>query len=301
MDFVDYYQALGIKKDASADDIKKAYRKLAREYHPDVNPNNAEANKKFQQINEANEVLSDPEKRKKYDKYGKDWKHGEEYEKARQQQGRGNPFGGGGFGGQYQYSGGEQGEDFSDFFNSMFGGGGGSSRGGSRFRGQDLQANMQVKLSEILKTEKQTITIGGKQVRLTIPAGVEDGQTLTLKGYGQPGVNGGPAGDLLVTFNVVNDTPFRRKGTDLYVDAPIDLYTAVLGGEAVVETLHGKIKLKVKAGTQPDAQMRVKEKGMPHFKKENVLGDLYVNFKVRIPTNLSAEQTELFTKLSKLS
>ena len=170
MEFIDYYEILGLKKNASTEDIKKAYRKLARKFHPDVNPDNPEANKKFQQINEANEVLSDPEKRKKYDKYGKDWQHGEEYEKARQQYQQQNPFGGGagGFGsGGFEYSGDFSNGDFSDFFNSMFGGAAGGharQRSNTRFRGQDIQASMQLNLSDVFETKKQTITIGGKQV-----------------------------------------------------------------------------------------------------------------------------------------
>ena len=297
MDFIDYYQVLGISKTASTDEVKKAYRKLARQYHPDVNPDNAEANKKFQQINEANEVLSDPEKRKKYDKYGKDWQHGEAYEQARKQQ-QSNPFGGQG----YHYSGGYEDGDFSDFFNSMFGGGGGMG-GGRRstghFRGQDISAAMEVKLSDVFKTEKQTITINGKAVRLTLPAGIEDGQTLTLKGYGNPGANGGPAGDLLVTFHVVNNTPYRRQHADLYLDKEIDLYTALLGGDLNIETLHGKLKLKIKPVVQNGDKARLPGKGFPVFGKKDHFGDLFVVYKVKLPTHLSVKEKELFTELAK--
>ena len=302
MDFIDYYKVLGVDKSANADAIKKAYRKLARQYHPDVNPNNEEAHKKFQQINEANEVLSDPDKRKKYDKYGKDWQHGEAYEQARKQQQQ-NPFGGGGFGGQgYHYSGGYEEGDFSDFFSSMFGGaagGGGGRRSTGQYRGQDISAAMEVKLSSVFKTEKQTININGKPVRLTIPAGIEDGQTLTLKGYGNPGANGGPNGDLLVTFHVVNDTAYRRQNADLYLDKEIDLYTALLGGETTVETFHGKLKLKIKPVVQNGDKVKLSGKGFPVFGKKEQFGNLIINYQVRLPEKLSDKETELFSQLAK--
>lgn len=188
MEYVDYYSTLGISKSASSDDIKKAYRKLARKYHPDVNPDDKEAHQKFQQINEAHEVLSDPEKRKKYDQYGKDWKHADQFESARQQQGSG--YGGaGGFGSGFQgynYSSGDEGA-FSDFFESLFGGAGGRRSSRTKFRGQDFNATLQLRLSDVFKTHKQTVTINDKNVRITIPAGVENGQKLRLRGYGNGG------------------------------------------------------------------------------------------------------------------
>src|SRR5687768_14810390 len=188
MEFVDYYKILGLEKNASSDDIKKAYRKLARKYHPDLNPNDKEAHKKFQQINEANEVLSDPENRKKYDQYGKDWKHGEEFEKARQQQrqyANSRTHSGQGF------SGGFSEEDFSEFFSSMFG----QSRSRAReakFRGQDYEAELHLSLRDAYTTHKRTLTVNGKNIRITISAGVENGQKIKLKGHGGPGINGGP-------------------------------------------------------------------------------------------------------------
>jgi curved DNA-binding protein len=304
MDFVDYYKTLGVPKNASADDIKKAYRKLARKLHPDVNPNDKEAHKKFQQINEANEVLSDPEKRKKYDQYGENWKHADQYEQARQQQdqqgfGRGG-FGSQGFGGgEYTYSSGDQG-DFSDFFESLFGGSG-SRRTRTKYRGQDFNAELQLLLSETYNTHKRTITINGKNVRVTIPAGVENGQKLKLKGYGGPGTNGGPNGDLYITFNIKNDTNLKRVGNDIYKTEDIDLYTALLGGEKTIDTMSGKIKLKVNPETQNGTKIRLKGKGFPVYKKEGQFGDLYITWNVKLPTNLTEKQKELFTELSKLS
>ena len=307
MDFVDYYKTLGVAKNASADDIKKAYRKLARKFHPDVNPNDKEAHKKFQQINEAHEVLSDPEKRKKYDQYGENWKHADQYEQARQQQqqagGSFGGFGGGGFGnfggGEYTYSGGEEG-GFSDFFESLFGGSRGR-RSHAKYRGQDFNAELQLSLTEAYTTHKQTLTINGKNVRITIPAGVENGQQIKLKGYGSPGANGGPNGDLFITFVINNNTDFRREGNDLYKTEDIDLYTALLGGEKTIDTMSGKIKLKVNPETQNGTKIRLKGKGFPVYKKEGQFGDLYITWEVKLPTNLTQKQKDLFTELSKLS
>ena len=307
MDFVDYYKTLGVAKNASQDDIKKAYRKLARKFHPDVNPNDKEAHKKFQQINEAHEVLSDPEKRKKYDQYGENWKHADQYEQARQQQqqagGGYGGFGGGGFGnfggGEYTYSGGEEG-GFSDFFESLFGGGRGK-RSQAKYRGQDFNAELQLPLTEAYTTHKQTLTINGKNVRITIPAGVENGQQIKLKGYGSPGANGGPNGDLFITFVINNNTDFRREGNDLYKTEDVDLYTALLGGEKTIDTMSGKIKLKVNPETQNGTKIRLKGKGFPVYKKEGQFGDLYITWEVKLPTNLTQKQKDLFTELSKLS
>ena len=303
MDFVDYYKTLGIDKKASQGDIKKAYRKMARKFHPDVNPNDKEANKKFQQINEANEVLSDADKRKKYDQYGENWKHADQYEAQRQQQSqRGGGFGGGGGFGDYTYAGnsGEEG-GFSDFFESLFGGGGRSKRPQPKYRGQDYNAELQLRLSEVYTTHKQTLTINGKQVRITIPAGVENGQVIRLKGYGSAGANGGPNGDLLITFVVKNDTGYNRQGNDLHKTEDIDLYTALLGGEKTIDTLSGKIKLKVAAETQNGTKVRLKGKGFPFYKKEGEFGDLYITWNIKMPTSLTDKQKELFTELSKLT
>ena len=301
MDFVDYYKTLGVSKTASADDIKKAYRKLARKFHPDVNPNDKESHKKFQQINEANEVLSDPEKRKKYDQYGQDWKHADQFEKAKQQQGRqgfgGTDFGEGAFGG-YTYSSGDDSE-FSDFFESLFGRSK-TRRSQAKYRGQDYNAELHLSLSDVYKTHKQTLTINGKNVRITIPAGVENGQVIRLKGYGSEGVNGGPHGDLLITFVINNNTSFRRDGNDLYKTEDVDLYTALLGGENTIDTMGGKIKLKVNPETQNGTKIRLRGKGFPVYKKEGEYGDLYITWNVKLPTHLTEKQKELFTQISKL-
>jgi curved DNA-binding protein len=293
MDFIDYYSILGLSKNATAEEIKKAYRKLARKFHPDLNPDNKEAHRKFQQINEANEVLSDPEKRKKYDQYGKDWKHADQFAQSQQSQRPGNE--------RWEYSGDEFGDSaFSDFFESLFGGQRSAERRTTKFRGQDIQAELRVNLSDAFKTQQQTFTINGKNLRITVPAGVEDGQVIRISGQGGPGANGGPAGDLYITFRIVNDTGFQRAGNDLYLNVPVDLYTAVLGGETTIETMKGKIKVKVAAGTQNGTKVRLKGQGFPVYKLENSYGDLIVTYQVLIPTNLTNEQRSLFEKLQSL-
>jgi len=306
MEFIDYYKILEIDKSATASDIKKAYRKLARKFHPDLNPNDETAQRKFQQINEAHEVLSDPEKRKKYDQYGKDWQHADAFEQSRRQQQQQSGGGFGGFGSGRTYTGGGQGFDesqFSDFFESMFGGGGFSSGGRRRtaqFKGQDLNATLRLNLTDILNDQKQTISIGDKKIRLTIPAGVEDGQTIKIKGHGAEGIGGGPKGDLFITFEILNNTQFKRLESDLYATVELPLYTALLGGEITAETLTGKVKLKVKPETQNDTKVKLKGKGLPKYKKKGQHGDMFITYKITMPTNLSAKEKELFTQLSKL-
>ncbi len=301
MDFIDYYQVLGLSKTATQDEIKKAYRKLARKLHPDINPNNTDAHKKFQQVNEANEVLSDPEKRKKYDKYGKDWMHSDQFEQQRRQQ---QQYAGASGGSGYEGFSGGGGEDFSSFFESMFGGaGGGRGRSRSRagYKGQDINASFDLSLTDAATTHKQTFTVNGKNVRITIPAGVENGQIIKLNGYGGAGANGGPGGDLYITFKIAPHPVFRRQGNDLYSNAETDLYTAVLGGDIMADTLSGKVKLKVKAGTQPGEKLRLKGKGFPVYKKDGEFGDLYISFSIKIPEQLSDREKELFEELKNLS
>jgi len=304
MDFVDYYSVLGVPKTASDDDIKKAYRKLARKLHPDLNPNDPEANKKFQQLNEANEVLGDPEKRKKYDQYGKDWQHADQIEEARrqQQQYRQQYSQGQGPTGDYDFSSGFGGDDFSDFLSSMFGQEGGprSGRRQTTFRGQDYQAELHLNLRDAYTTHKQTLTVNEKNIRITVPAGIENGQKIKLAGYGAPGVNGGPNGDLYITFVIAEDSRYKRKGNDLYVDEEIDLYSALLGGEKVIETLSGKVKVTVPPETQSGTKVRLKGKGFPVYKQEGSFGDLYVQWQVKLPTNLTDEQKELFRKIASM-
>lgn len=301
MEFIDYYKVLGITKTATEAEIKKAYRKLARKLHPDLNPDDKDASGKFQQLNEANAVLSNPENRKKYDKYGKDWERGEEYDQYKKQQSQqqrqySNA-------GQQSYGGGD-GEDFSDFFSSMFGQNGGrqSQRNQTQYRGQDFNAQLQIDIKEASQTHKKELTVNGKNIRITIQAGIEDQQTIKIKGFGGDGQNNGPKGDLYITFSIVNNTPFKRVGNDLYLDYDLDIYTAILGGEITVSDFEeSKLKLKVQAGTQSGTKIRLKGKGFPVYKKEGQFGDLYVTYQIKIPTELTEKEKELFTELAQIS
>lgn len=301
MEYIDYYKVLGVSKNATEKDIKKAYRKMARKYHPDVNPNDVEAEKKFKEINEANEVLGNAENRKKYDQYGKDWMHAETFEKAKAQQQSSRGSGGQSY--EQDFGGG----DFSDFFESMFGGGGFSQGGYTsnrgqqvRYRGQDLNAELRLQLRDVYTTQKQTLTVNGKNIRITIPAGIENGQTIKISGHGGPGRNGGPKGDLYLTFVIDNNTAFKRDGNDLYKTVDLDLYTAILGGEITVDTFDGKAKLKVKPETQSNTKVKLKGKGFPVYKKEGQFGDLFITYNVKTPTNLSDQEKALFKQLASL-
>jgi len=296
MTFVDYYKILGIDKTATPKDIKNAYRKLARKHHPDLNPNDANAKKNFQQVNEANEVLSDPEKRKKYDEYGENWQHADEFEKQKQNQQQ--PTGSR----RSRNSGEQYGGDFSDFFESMFGGaGGGGGRGRQmKYRGEDYTSELHLELVDAYTTHKQTISVNGQKIRITVPAGIENGQIIKISGHGGPGMNGGPNGDLYITFSIANHSIFKRLGDNLYATIDLDLYKAVLGGELILDTLNGQVKLKVKAETQNGSKVKLKGKGFPVYKNEGQFGDLLLTYSVQIPTNLTDKQKELFVELSKL-
>ena len=292
MAYIDYYAVLGVAKTATAEEIKKAYRKLARQYHPDVNPNKEEATRKFKEINEANEVLSDPEKRKKYDQYGEHWEHAEQYEAAQRQQ---QQAGGGG----YQYHQGAEGFDdyeaFSDFFGSMFGKEGRAKTKG--FKGQDVSATLRLQLTDILTTQKQVLEVNGKKIRITIPAGVANGQTIKIAGHGGKGYNNGPNGDLYITFDIVNNTAFEVRGNDLYTTVSISLYDALLGGDVIIETLTGKVKVPIAPETENNKKIKLRGKGLPVYKKEGEHGDLYVTYSVVLPKNLSDKEKELLGQL----
>ncbi len=296
MAFIDYYKILGIDKTATDADVKKAYRKLARKYHPDLNPNDKEAEQKFKEVNEANEVLSHPENRKKYDQYGENWQHSEEFEKAQQQRqsyGRGGQQGG--------FEGFSGGGDFSDFFESMFGSRAAGGRGQTRqSKGGDFNAELHLDLKDVYTTQKRELTINGKNIRLTIPAGVENGQVIKISGMGGEGRNGGPKGDLYITFTIENKTKFKLDKHNLYSTVDLDLYSAILGGEITVDTFDGKVKLKVLPGTQNGTKVKLKGKGFPVYKKEGVFGDLYITYQIVIPTNLTEKEKELFEELAKL-
>ena len=294
MSFINYYKILGISKTASEADIKKAYRKLARKYHPDLNPNDKVAEKKFKEINEANEVLSNPENRKKYDQYGEHWQHAEEYEKVKQQQRSQRSYQG--------TSGGYSEEDFSEFFENMFGGSASSGGGGRqvKFRGQDFNTELQLDLKDVYTTHKRTLTVNNKNIRITIPAGVENGQIIKIKGHGGKGVNGGPNGDLLIQFSIINHSKFKRDKDNLHVTVDLDLYKALLGGELMIDTFNGKVKLKIKPETQNGTKVKLKGKGFPKYKKDGQFGDLYVTYQIKLPTKLSNQEKNLIKQLQNL-
>ncbi|WP_434035789.1 DnaJ C-terminal domain-containing protein [Formosa sp. 4Alg 33] len=299
MNFIDYYKILGIDKNATQADIKKAYRKLARKYHPDLNPNDKEAEKQFKNINEANEVLSNTENRKKYDAHGEDWKHADDIERAQKAQYSNRQQG-------YQsYSRqGQSDDDFSDFFESMFGSqrtsGSRQSRSRAQFKGQDFNAELQLNLTDVYTNQSQILTVNGKKIRLTIPAGIENEQVLKIPGKGAPGVNGGPNGDLYIKFNIVNNTKFKRYNNNLHADVDLDLYTSLLGGDIMVDTFSGKVKLKVAPETQNETKVKLKGKGFPVYKKEGEYGDFIITYHIKTPTNLTDKEKELLSELKKL-
>lgn len=298
MAFIDYYKVLGVERNASQEEIKKAYRKQAKKYHPDINKDNPQAQERFQEINEANEVLSDSEKRKRYDEYGEHWKHSEEFEAQRQ---GAHGFGGdaqdydfGGFGGfgDFRRSAGNR-SGFSDFFEQIFGSG--AFRAEREQRVNDLQATLQLTLQEAATTHKRILEVEGEKIAITIPAGIADGQKIRIKGHGGKSVDGTRRGDLYITFTVEPDSRFTRLGDDLQTTVTCDLYTLLLGGEAMVPTLDGSVRAKIKAGTQPDSKLRLRGKGMPHYRREGK-GDLIVEIKVKLP-ELNAEQMEMVRKV----
>lgn len=318
MEYKDYYKILGLEKSASQEEIKKKYRKLAVQYHPDKNPGDKAAEEKFKEISEAYNVLSDPEKRKQYDQLGANWNQ------YRQAGGRASDFdwsqyarqygGGAARGrGRQAYEGdygdffGGEGGGFSDFFDNIFGGGfaqaGGRTRGrprGGGFRGQDYTASLEISLEEAYKGTTRSFTLEGKQLRIKLKPGIEDGQTLRLKGKGGPGPQGGAAGDLLLTIIVAPHPQFRREGKDVKTDVEVDLYTAILGGKITVPTLAGPVKFSLPARTQNDKVLRLKGKGMPVYGKADEYGDMYITIKVELPQQLTAEEEELFRKLRDL-
>ena len=309
MEYKDYYKILGVGQNATEKEIKSAYRKLARQYHPDVNPDDPQAEARFKEINEAYEVLSDPEKRAKYDQLGRDWR--------RWQQAGGHP-------GDFDWSrwttgpGGQQvyvrygnledledlfggGSPFSDFFNSIFGGIGGFDYQPRPRRGQDVEHEVEISLAEAYHGTTRLLTRNGRRLEVKIPPGAKTGTRVRVRGEGGNGVAGGQAGDLYLKVKVAPDPRFERKGDHLYVTVPVDLYTAVLGGEVRVPTLTGDVKLKIPPGSQNGQTFRLRGKGMPRLRRPAEHGDLYVRLDVRLPTKLTPKQRQLFEELRRLA
>jgi molecular chaperone DnaJ len=325
----DYYSLLGVSRTATEKDIKQAYRRLARQYHPDVNPGNKSAEEKFKAINEAHDVLSDPEKRKKYDQYGENWQHGDQFaEAARQQAASGWNFSQqGGEGVRFEEG------DIESIFGNIF-----SSRQGGRFgartprarRGEDIEYAMEVSLEEAYNGTLRNISFQSielcsacqgtgriqnlacsvcrgagevpqvKRIEVKIPAGVDNDSRIRIAGKGQAGQNGGPPGDLFLIVSVQHHNLFERKGDDLYLNVGVALNKAVLGGEIQVPTLKGtKLALKIPPETQNERVFRLGGQGMPHL-GGNSRGDLLVTLKVTLPTNLTSEEKELFKQLNEL-
>lgn len=304
MEYKDYYKILGVEKSASQADIKKAYRDLAKKYHPDKNKGDKAAEDKFKDVSEAYEVLGDEQKRKQYDELGSNWRHF-------QQQGgpyQGQP--GGGYRGTY-YEGdmgdmfGGGGSGFSDFFEQFFGGGFAQQGGGFRSgrhapKGQDYEAEMLITMQEAYSGTSRLLTVNGQQLRITTKPGVADGQVLRIKGKGGPAAAGGTPGDLYIRVQVQPLPDFERQGDDLHTKLNLDMYTAILGGEVQVNTLTGKIKLKIPAGTQNGKTLRLRGKGMPVYGKTDQHGDLYVKIEVQLPVHLSDEERSLMERLRAL-
>ncbi len=305
MDFKDYYKILGLTKTATTDEIKKAFRKLAIKYHPDKNPNDKLAEEKFKEINEANQVLGDAEKRKKYDELGENWKYHQQ--SGQQTGGNEQDFDwsqwtdkqGGRTG---QHTSGEQFNegDFSDFFENVFGGrfSGGKQNQQRTFKGQDYRAEMQISLEESFTGTTREIQLDNQKLRLKVKPGVKDAQVLRLKGKGGKSVNGGEDGDVYITVHVLEHPHYKRKEDDLYCDISVDLYTAVLGGQSLIRTLGKPIKITIAAETENGKVLRLKGMGLPRYDKENEFGDLYAKVNIQMPKNLSAKEIELFKELS---
>lgn len=304
----DYYQVLGVARDADSKEIKRAYRKLARQYHPDMNQNDKIAEERFKQVNEAYEVLSDSDNRKKYDRFGADWQR---YEEA--------GMGGAGWNGWAQQANGPNvsysykttsdidleelfgNGGFSDIFGNMYGSHGSTSYSARPQRGQDYEHPVEVTLREAYEGTQRILNKEGRQLEVSIPAGVKSGSKVRIRAEGGAGYAGGSPGDLYLVVEVLPDARFTRKGANLYTEIEVPLYSAILGGEATVPTLNGNLTLTIPPNTQNGRRFRLRGKGMPKLKAKNEFGDLYATVKVSLPTKLSEEERKLFEELRKLS
>lgn len=304
MEYKDYYKILGVSRNADQKQIKKAYRNLARQFHPDTNQGNAQAAERFKEINEAYEVLNDPDKRAKYDQFGQNWQS--------YQQAGGGPYAGGfnwsGGGPNVRYQTVDNLEDifggnggFSDFFETLFGGSSGFQGSTSRpRRGQDIEYAVSVTLSESYHGSTRTLSKDGRQLQVKIPAGVKTGSKIRIAGEGQPGIGTSESGDLYLVVEVQDDKQFKRQGDNLVVNFDLPLYTALLGGTANISTLDGNVQLTIPPETQNGTRFRLRGKGMPKLKKPSEYGDLFAVASIQLPTNLSDKERQLITQLRDL-
>lgn len=315
MEYQDYYQTLGVSKTASEDEIKSAYRKLAKKYHPDHNQGNKDAEEKFKAINEAYEVLKDKEKRARYDQLGSSYKQWEQSGGSSANYNWSEWFSGSPHGGAGTYTTTGDFGGFSDFFSQIFGGMGGqpgtrrtyrrtgtgstvefdTGFGGTRRQPKPQECNVEVSLDEAFHGCKRLISLGDQKIEANIPAGVHDGTKIRLSGaFNSNGIKT----DLILTIMTPNkEGRFERSEDNLIVDVPVDLYTAVLGGEAIVQSKDGNFALRIPEGTQPDQLFRLSGKGMPILNKNGARGDLLARVRITIPRSLNEQQKELFRKL----
>jgi len=311
LEYKDYYKVLGIEKSASQDDIKKAFRKLALKYHPDKTKGDKSAEEKFKEINEANEVLGDPEKRKKYDELGANYQYYQQYGNQSQGFDWSQYASPGGSQRSYSFESGDFGDFFggsgySDFFDMLFGGGIGGAqkkrRGGRTMqaRGQDYQSELDITLEEAYSGTTRIFKLDSESIKLNIKPGVTDGHMLKIPGKGGNGRNGGAAGDLLIKINILKHNVFERRGNDLYANLPVDLYTAVLGGKVEFGTLKGNVKIDIAKESDFGKTLRLGKLGMPVYGNQNEYGDLYLKLDIILPKNLSAKEIKLFNDLKKI-
>lgn len=306
MEVKDYYKILGVEKTATAEQIKKAYRKLAVKYHPDKNPGDKAAEEKFKELNEAYEVLSDAGKRKKYDQFGENYQYYEQHG-GRPEDYDWSQFGGGKQG-SYTYSGNVEdmfggGEGFSDFFEQLFGSrfAGSHRRQQGPARGRDVQATMEVSLEDAYSGATRQVEVNGSRLNIKMKPGLYEGQVIRLKGKGSPGRQSGQQGDLLISIHISPHPQYELKGQDIHTDVPLPLYTAILGGKLTVPTPATTLSMNIPAGTDSGKVFRLKGKGMPAYDHKGTPGDLYIKTVIHIPKNLSAKEKELFQQLSQLN
>ncbi len=311
MAYKDYYKILDVNKTASVEDIRKAYRKLAMKYHPDKNPSDKVAEDKFKEVNEANEVLSNPDKRKRYDEFGENWEYAEKTGRNRQQQQQGR-------GQQYNFTADDFADDahFKDIFDKFFGGsfsgsGGGFEQGspfggGQRYttnhtaHGASYEAELQILLADSFHGVKRILELENQQIAITLKRGIRDGQKIRIPEKGGRGRNGGKNGDLFVTIRLVRDPFIERNGDDLYVTLNVDVYTALLGGKVPLKTFHGVKSINIKEGTDNGSSLRLRSLGMPKYENPHEFGDLYTKINITLPKNLNEEEKSLFKQLAEM-